>query len=173
MADLELVRRLVAADNGLAVVSRRLTPTARCRRRSSTPVCFDVTRYLRGVPVVGVRRPRRTRRRCGWCAGRAGVATVTFRSGWEWAGVEGPATLIGPRARRRRRALIRTGRSQGARKRRVQRRWRQPRRLGRVRQGSWSHGAPRGGRARHTSRGSRRTAEPVGATGHGRSGHRS
>ena len=27
---------------------------------------------------------------------RSGRAAVTFRSGWEWAAVEGPVTLIGP-----------------------------------------------------------------------------
>jgi hypothetical protein len=91
MADLELVRRLVAADNGLAVVS---VARADSTVQTSLVNAGVLDHPLEGGPVIGfvargdALKVRLVRRR-GRCA-------VTFRTSWEWAGVEGPATLIGP-----------------------------------------------------------------------------
>ena len=91
MADLELVRRLVAADNGLAVVS---VVRADGTVQTSLVNAGVLDDPIRGVPVVGfVARGDASKVRL---VRRGGRCAVTFRSGWEWAGVEGPATLIGP-----------------------------------------------------------------------------
>ena len=90
-ADLDLVRRLSAAEHGLAVVATT--------RRDGTVHASLVNAGVLDDPVTG--RP---------CVGlvvqggarklshlrRAGRAAVVFRSGWEWVGVEGPVLLAGP-----------------------------------------------------------------------------
>jgi len=90
-ADLDLVRRLVAADHGLAVVA--------VTRRDGTVHASVVNGGvvddpISGRPAVGLvvagstvklRVLRRTRR-----------ATIVFRAGWEWVAVEGPVSLYGP-----------------------------------------------------------------------------
>jgi len=91
MADLALIRRLVAADHGLAIVSvARADGTVQTSLVNAGVLDHPIT----GEPVVafvarGDASKVRLVRRGGRCA-------VTFRSGWEWAAVEGPATLIGP-----------------------------------------------------------------------------
>lgn len=91
MADLELVRRLVAADNGLAVVSVARADGTVQTSLVNAGVLDDP---IHGDPVVGfVARGDALKVRLVRGGGRC---TVTFRSGWEWAGVEGAATLIGP-----------------------------------------------------------------------------
>ena len=90
-ADLDLVRRLVAADHGLAVVS---TTRADGSVQSSLVNAGVLDDPVTGQPAVGLvaradtlklRLLRRTQR-----------ATVAFRSGWEWVAVDGPTRLIGP-----------------------------------------------------------------------------
>ena len=91
MADLDLVRRLVTADHGLAVVS---TTRADGTVHTSLVNAGVLADPISGEPVVGFvasgsALKLRLLRRTGRC-------TVTFRAGWEWAAVEGPVTMIGP-----------------------------------------------------------------------------
>ena len=91
MTDLDLVRRLVAADNGLAVVSVARPDGTVQTSLVNAGVLDDP---IHGDPVVGfVARGDALKVRL---VRRGGRCAVTFRSGWEWAGVEGPATMIGP-----------------------------------------------------------------------------
>jgi len=91
MPDLDGVRRLGAAEAGLTVVS---TARPGGSVQSSVVNAGVLPHPLSGDGVVGLvarggslklknlrDRPR---------------ATVVFRSGWEWAAVEGPAELAGP-----------------------------------------------------------------------------
>ena len=89
--DLDLVRRLAAADHGLAVVSTTRRDGSVQASVVNAGVLDDP---LTNVPVVGfvahgsavkLRLLRQTHR-----------ATVVFRAGWEWAAVDGPVRLIGP-----------------------------------------------------------------------------
>jgi PPOX class probable F420-dependent enzyme len=89
--DLELVRRLVAADHGLAVVA---TTRADGSVQASVVNAGVLDDPVTNRPVVGLvaggsalklRLLRRT-----------GRATVVFRAGWEWVSVEGAVRLIGP-----------------------------------------------------------------------------
>ncbi|HEX4722382.1 MAG TPA: TIGR03618 family F420-dependent PPOX class oxidoreductase [Pseudonocardiaceae bacterium] len=90
-ADLELVRRLVGAEHGLAIIATTRTDGS----VHASLVNSGVLQHpVVGGPVVGaviqggalkLRHLRRT-----------GRATVTFRAGWEWASVDGQVTLIGP-----------------------------------------------------------------------------
>src|SRR5262245_49416026 len=91
MADLDLVRRLVAADHGLAVVATTRTDGTVHASLVNAGVLDDP---LGGGAVVGlVARGSALKVRL---LRRTGRAAVTFRSGWEWATVEGPVRLIGP-----------------------------------------------------------------------------
>ena len=90
-ADLDLVRRLVAADAGLAIVAiTRPDGTVHASLVNSGVLDDPVD----GRPKVGfvVRGDahKRTLLR------RSGRATVVWRSGWEWVAVEGGVTLAGP-----------------------------------------------------------------------------
>jgi PPOX class probable F420-dependent enzyme len=89
--DLELVRRLVAADHGLAVIA---TTRADGSVQASVVNAGVLDDPVTNRPVVGLvaggsalklRLLRRT-----------GRATVVFRAGWEWVAVEGAVRLIGP-----------------------------------------------------------------------------
>jgi PPOX class probable F420-dependent enzyme len=91
MPDLDLVRRLVRADHGLAIVSALREDGTVHTSLVTAGVLVDP---ISGEPVVGFvaagsALKLRLLRRTGRC-------TVTFRAGWEWAAVEGPVTLIGP-----------------------------------------------------------------------------
>ncbi len=91
MADLDLARRLVLGDHGLAVVS---TTRADGTVHTSLVNAGVMDDPLNGQPVVafvarGSALKVRLLRRAGRCA-------VTFRAGWEWAAVEGQVVLIGP-----------------------------------------------------------------------------
>ena len=91
VADLALVRRLGAADQGLAVVA---TTRADGSVHTSLVNAGVLEHPLTGEPVVGlVARGSALKVRLVRAAGRA---NVTFRAGWEWVAVEGPVTLIGP-----------------------------------------------------------------------------
>ena len=90
-ADLDLVRMLVAADHGLATVATL--------RPSGTPHLTVVNagvldHPVQATPVVafvargGTAKLRHLRTR-PW-------ASLLFRAGWEWAAVEGRASLAGP-----------------------------------------------------------------------------
>lgn len=89
--DVERVRRLAAADHGLAVVATL--------RHDSSIHCSVVNagvldHPLTGRPVValvamgGSRKLAHLRRRP--------QATVVFRAGWQWAAIEGRTSLAGP-----------------------------------------------------------------------------
>lgn len=89
--DLDLVRRLVSAEHGLAVVATTRADGSVHASLVNAGVLADPTG---GGPVVGtvirgdavkLEHFRRT-----------GTATITFRSGWEWVSVDGPVRIIGP-----------------------------------------------------------------------------
>ena len=84
MADLELVRRLGAQDNGLVVVSTT--------RPDGTIQTSVVNAGVVDGEVAFVAR-RDTRKLDN--IERTGRAAVTFRAGWDWAAVEGPARIAG------------------------------------------------------------------------------
>ena len=90
-ADLDLVRRLSAAEHGLAVVATT--------RRDGTVHASVVNAGVLDDPVTG--RPslglvaQGDARKLSHLR-RAGRAAVVFRSGWEWVTVEGPVRLAGP-----------------------------------------------------------------------------
>jgi PPOX class probable F420-dependent enzyme len=90
-ADLDLVRRLVAADHGLAIVA---TTRDEGTVHTSLVNAGVLAHPGHGEAVVGlVVRGSSLKARL---LRRAGRAAVTFRSGWEWVAVEGPVELIGP-----------------------------------------------------------------------------
>ncbi|MGH9057190.1 MAG: TIGR03618 family F420-dependent PPOX class oxidoreductase [Acidimicrobiales bacterium] len=90
MVDLAAVERIATADHHLAVVS---TSRADGSIQSSVVNAGVLAHPLSGQQVVGFvtygkaklsnlrRRPR---------------ASMVFRAGWKWAGVEGPCDIIGP-----------------------------------------------------------------------------
>src|SRR4051794_10589418 len=91
-ADMDLVRRLAAAEHGLAVVATTRSDGSVHASVVNAGVLNDP---VHGVPAIGLvaradalklRLMRRTSR-----------ATVVFRSGWEWVAVDGPVTIIGPK----------------------------------------------------------------------------
>ena len=147
MADLEVVRRLAAADQGLAIVcttrSDHTVQTSLVNAGVTThPVDDrDVVAFVPRGDAVKLPHLR-----------RRPYANVVFRAGWEWVSVEGAATLIGPddsaagfdlgELPALLRAIFVRGR-------------RHPRRLGRVRPGDGRrgpHGRARGTRADHVER---------------------
>ena len=89
--ELDLVRRLVAADHGLAVVATT--------RPDGTVHASVVNAGVLDDPGTG--RPcvgfvvRGDARKLSYLR-RAGRAAVVFRSGWEWVSVEGPVRIVGP-----------------------------------------------------------------------------
>ncbi|MGI9052389.1 MAG: pyridoxamine 5'-phosphate oxidase family protein [Ilumatobacteraceae bacterium] len=90
-ADLENLRRLVAAEHGLAVVATTRSDGSVHASVVNAGVLDDPRS---GEPVVGlIARGDAVKVRL---VRRAGRASLTFRVGWEWAAVEGPVQLIGP-----------------------------------------------------------------------------
>jgi len=90
-ADLDLVRRLVVAEHGLAVVA---TTRPDGSVHGSVVNAGVLDHPLSGDAVVGlIARGDAVKVRL---LRRAGRASVTFRVGWEWVAVEGPVQLIGP-----------------------------------------------------------------------------
>jgi PPOX class probable F420-dependent enzyme len=91
VADVELVRRLVAAEGGLAIVS---TARANGTIQSSLVNAGVTADPVDGHAVVAfvargdAIKLKHLRRRP--------YANVVFRVGWEWVAVEGATTLIGP-----------------------------------------------------------------------------
>jgi len=91
MADLELVRRLAAADQGLAIVGTlRADGTIQ-----SSLVNAGVLAHPDGTgDVVGLVAQGGARKLTNLRARPR--ASVVFRAGWEWVAVEGAAAIIGP-----------------------------------------------------------------------------
>ena len=90
-ADLDLVRRLAGADQGLAIIST-VRPDGTVHSSLVNAGVFDhpVTKE----PVVAlVARGSAYKVRLFRTAGRA---NAVFRAGWEWVSVEGPVDIIGP-----------------------------------------------------------------------------
>jgi PPOX class probable F420-dependent enzyme len=84
MADLDLVRRLSAADHGLAIVA--------VARPDGTVQTSLVNAGVLDGKVAFVARGDAYKLRLIRGTGRA---NVVFRSGWEWVSVEGPAEVAG------------------------------------------------------------------------------
>jgi PPOX class probable F420-dependent enzyme len=91
-ADLDLVRRLVAGENGLAIVST--TRADGSVHSSLVNAGVLETNPAGGGPTVAM-VIRGNALKLGHFA-RTGTATVTFRVGWQWVSVDGPVTVIGP-----------------------------------------------------------------------------
>jgi PPOX class probable F420-dependent enzyme len=91
MADLDLVRRIGAADHWLAVVA---TTRADGSVHASLVNAGILDDPVTGRPVVGLVAAGGTRKLTH--LRRSGRATVVWRSGWEWVAVEGPVRIAGP-----------------------------------------------------------------------------
>ena len=91
MADLDLVRRLGTAEHGLAVVAT--TRSDGSVQTSLVNAGVMPARTGDGDVVAFVARGGAVKLRNLHARPRA---AVVFRSGWEWASVEGPATIVGP-----------------------------------------------------------------------------
>jgi PPOX class probable F420-dependent enzyme len=90
-ADLDLVRRLVRADHGLAVVATTRSDGTVHGSLVNAGVLEDPITYrpVLGFVTAGSALKLRLLR-------RSGRATVVLRAGWEWVAVEGPVRLLGP-----------------------------------------------------------------------------
>lgn len=89
MADLDLVRRLVAADQGLAIVALTRSDGTVQASLVNAGVLDDPTG---STPVVGfVVRGNALKLKLVRLSGRA---TVVWRAGWEWVAVDGPARVV-------------------------------------------------------------------------------
>jgi hypothetical protein len=89
--DLDLVRRLAAADKGLAIVSTTRTDgTVHSSLVNAGVFDHPVTKEPT-VAFVAARAAYKLR-----LFATAGRANAVFRSGWEWVSVEGPVDIIGP-----------------------------------------------------------------------------
>jgi PPOX class probable F420-dependent enzyme len=91
VADLELVRRLAAADRGLAVVAVARGDGSVQASLVNAGLIDDPTGDGPVVAFVargGARKLTLLR--------RSGQASVVWRAGWEWVAVEGPARIVGP-----------------------------------------------------------------------------
>lgn len=89
--DLDLVRRLVAADQGLAVLA---TTRPDGSVHTSVVNAGVLDHPVTGRPCVGLVARGDARKLAHFR--RTGRAAVVFRAGWEWVSVEGPVELIGP-----------------------------------------------------------------------------
>lgn len=90
-ADLDLVRRLVGTEHGLAIISTTRTDGS---VHSSLVNAGVLQHPIAGGPVVGA-VIRGDAHKLGHLR-RTGRATIAFRAGWEWAAVDGQVTLLGP-----------------------------------------------------------------------------
>ena len=91
MEDLELVKRLAAGDHHLAVFSTALLDGSVHASVVSAGVIDDPIDGHPGVGAVvgGASRKLSLLR-------QSGMASLVFKSGFEWAAVAGPVRLIGP-----------------------------------------------------------------------------
>ncbi len=85
------IRRLVAAEHGLAVVSVARPDGTVHASVVNAGVLDDAPGGGSVIAFVARGAARKLT-----LLRRARQATVTFRTGWQWAGVEGPPRLIGP-----------------------------------------------------------------------------
>ena len=91
MPSIDDVRDFAAADRGLAVVSyARANGTV----HSSVVNAGVMTHPVDGTEVVSLVVRGNTAKLLHWRT--SPHASLVFRSGWSWIGVEGPVTLIGP-----------------------------------------------------------------------------
>jgi PPOX class probable F420-dependent enzyme len=90
-ADLDLVRRLSAAEHGLAIVATTRPDGAVHASVVNAGVLDSPTT---GRPCVGLVAQGGAHKLSH--LRRAGRAAVVFRAGWEWVAVEGPVLLAGP-----------------------------------------------------------------------------
>jgi hypothetical protein len=89
--DLDLVRRLGAADHGLVVLATARPDGSVHASVVNAGVLDDPAT---GAPCIGLVAQGGARKLDLLRESRR--ATVVFRAGWEWVAVEGPARLIGP-----------------------------------------------------------------------------
>ena len=89
--DLDLVRRLAAADQGLAIISTA-RPDGTVQSSLVNAGVFDHP-LTKDATVAFVARGSAYKLRLLATAGRA---NAVFRAGWEWVSVEGPVDIIGP-----------------------------------------------------------------------------
>ncbi|WP_232662349.1 TIGR03618 family F420-dependent PPOX class oxidoreductase [Pseudonocardia sp. TRM90224] len=88
--DLAPIRSIVAADSGLATVSIvRADGTPHTSLVNAGVLDHPIT----GEPVVGYVTYGRIKLRN---LRERPATSVAWRSGWQWAGIEGPSELIGP-----------------------------------------------------------------------------
>jgi hypothetical protein len=90
-ADLQLVRRLAAADKGLAIISTT-RPDGTVHSSLVNAGVFDhpLTKEP-SVAFVAAGKAHKLR-----LLAASGRANAVFRAGWEWVSVEGPVDIIGP-----------------------------------------------------------------------------
>ena len=91
MADIELVKRLAAADHGLAIVAT--TRRDGTIQPSLVNAGVMVSPHGDGEAVAFVARGDALKLRHLRARPRA---AITFRCGWEWVAVEGPTVIVGP-----------------------------------------------------------------------------
>jgi PPOX class probable F420-dependent enzyme len=91
MADLELVKRLGAAEHGLVVIAVTRPSGSVHTSVVNAGVLDDPDS---GQPCIGF-VARGDAKKLDYIR-TSGRASVVFRSGWEWVAVEGPARIIGP-----------------------------------------------------------------------------
>jgi PPOX class probable F420-dependent enzyme len=92
-ADLDLVRRLVSADHGLAVVAVARRDGTVHTSVVNAGVLDDGAGTGTGAAVAFVVRGDAKKLAL---LRRAGRANVVFRAGWEWVAVEGAVDIVGP-----------------------------------------------------------------------------
>lgn len=90
-ADIDLIRRLARADNGLAVVATTRGDGSVHASLVNAGVLDDP---LRASPCVGL-VVRSSARKLVHMR-RSGRAAVVFHRGWEWVAAEGSVTIVGP-----------------------------------------------------------------------------
>jgi PPOX class probable F420-dependent enzyme len=90
--DLELVRGLVASEHGLAIVSTTRTDGSVHSSLVNAGV-LDANPFGDGPLVATVIRGDAVKLKH---LRRTGTATLSFRSGWQWASVDGPVRIAGP-----------------------------------------------------------------------------
>jgi hypothetical protein len=91
-SSLDQARELASREAGLAVV---ITYRSDGVAHASVVNAGVVTHPLAAQPVIGFVVQGRNRRKLAHLRARP-VATVVFRSGWDWVAVEGGVDLVGP-----------------------------------------------------------------------------
>jgi hypothetical protein len=89
--DLHLVRRLAAADKGLAILSTTRTDGTVHSSLVNAGVFDHPLTKEPTVALVAAGKAYKLR-----LLATAGRANAVFRAGWEWVSVEGPVDILGP-----------------------------------------------------------------------------